>query len=302
MTNVYFSQEGMTSTTANYYANIAKEMQSAATEKLNGVRFYNTSVAVIGSKDRQLMSQGMTDLDFIQPELDTLSELNGFCAWVREAIKEKEAQAQAVKAKTMEEWAEEQGIEIPAIPKHPYDPKVPTEQDVMNTWDINKRNKYLSLEAKAATYGKYIHPDGAYSKARKQFHTTLTKPISKEGTGRDTVLFYAEPSIPADQVDSLFMQLQDAYRSCEKELNLLKFELKEEVNALAREAFDKHILAEAEWKKQLELVTSKRNEIRSLYLSWRTSELERISALKITVPTHLKHVFKSIKEAGDTSK
>ena len=44
MTNVYFSQEGMTSTTANYYANIAKEMQSAATEKLNGVRFYNIPI------------------------------------------------------------------------------------------------------------------------------------------------------------------------------------------------------------------------------------------------------------------
>ena len=302
MTNVYFSQEGMTSTTANYYANIAKEMQSATAERLNGVKFYDTSVAVIGSKDKQLMSQGTTDLGFIQPELDTLAELNSFCAWVREAIKEKEAQAQVVKLKTMETWAVENGIDIPSVPSHPCDPKVPTEQDVMNSWDINKRNKYLSLEARAATYGKYIHPDGAYSKARKNLHTVLTKPISKEGTGRDTVLFYAESSIPAAQVDSLFMQLQDAYRSCEKELNLLKFELKETVNKLAREAYDKHLLAEAEWKKQLELVTSKRSEIRSLYLSWRTTELERISALKITVPSHLKTVFKSIKEAGDTSK
>ena len=33
------------------------------------------------------------------------------------------------------------GIVIPAIPSHPHDPIVPTEQDVMNTWDINKRNK-----------------------------------------------------------------------------------------------------------------------------------------------------------------
>ena len=302
MTNVYFSQEGMTSTTANYYANIAKEMQSAATERLYGVKFYNTSVAVIGSSDKQLMSQGIVDLGFIQPELDTLAELNSFCAWVREAIKEKEAQAQVVKLKTMEEWAEENGIDIPSVPSHPRDPKIPTEQDVMNLWNINKRNKYLSLEACAATYGKYIHPDGAYSKARKNLHTALTKPISKEGTGRDTVMFYAEPSIPVNQVDALFMQLQDHYRSCEKELNLLKFELKETVNNLAREAYDKHLLAEAEWKKQLELVTSKRSEIRSLYLSWRTTELERISALKITVPNVLKPIFKAIKEAGDTSK
>ena len=69
MNNVYFSNEGMTSTTANYYANIAKEFQNAATERLNSVKFFKTSVAVIGSNDKQLMSEGTSDLGFISEDL-----------------------------------------------------------------------------------------------------------------------------------------------------------------------------------------------------------------------------------------
>ena len=51
MNNVYFSNEGLTSTSANFYANIAKELANAATERLNNVKFFKTSVAVIGSSD-----------------------------------------------------------------------------------------------------------------------------------------------------------------------------------------------------------------------------------------------------------
>jgi hypothetical protein len=81
----------MTSTTANFYANIAKESQNAASERLNSVKFYKTSVAVIGSREKQLMEAGNDSLDFIPNDLKTLAEMNAFCAWVREAIKEKEA-------------------------------------------------------------------------------------------------------------------------------------------------------------------------------------------------------------------
>ena len=42
MNNVFFGQDGLTSTSANYYANIAKELQEAAAERLNNLRFFNT--------------------------------------------------------------------------------------------------------------------------------------------------------------------------------------------------------------------------------------------------------------------
>ena len=302
MNNVYFSNEGMTSTSANYYANIAKEMQNAATERLNSVKFFKTSVAVIGSNERQLMSEGTQDLGFIEGDLNTLAALNAFCAWIREAIKEKENQSNETNKITMERWAKLNGIELPVCPELTADPENITEQDVMNSWDINKRNKYLKLEAFAATFGKYIHVDGAYSKARKKAHTALNNPITKEGTGRDMVLYYTESSVSIDQVDGLFLSLQEQYRSYEKELNHMKAELKETANTLNIEARDKYVAAVEEYRTLSREFNAKWTEIRNQFVNWRTQELERISKLKITVPDSLKDIFKMIKEAGDASK
>ena len=103
MNNVYFSENGITSTEGNYLANISKELLEAANGRLANVRFFNTSVAVIGSNDRQYMSMGNTDLSFILTDLETVCNMNSFCAWIREAIKEKENQQRVINSMTMEE-------------------------------------------------------------------------------------------------------------------------------------------------------------------------------------------------------
>lgn len=302
MNNVYFSKEGMTSTTANFYANIAKELQNAATERLNNVKFFKTSVAVIGSADKQLMSTGNVDLDFIIPDLDIVSSYNAFCAWVREAIKEKDNQIAEVNRTSLDEWASANGIELPKAPQVPKDPCVFTEQDVLNTWDINKRNKYLRLEAFAATFGKYIHPDGAFSKARKKAHTALNNPITKEGAGRDMVLYYTEGTVDIKQVDDLFMALQDKYRSYEKELNQLKAELKEVANKVTCDNNDRYQNQLDEYRALHREYAAQCSNLRAQFNTWRTTEVERISKLKITIPDVLKPVFSTIKAIGDTSK
>ena len=302
MNNCYFSNEGMTSTTANYYANIAKELQNAALERLNSIKFYNTSIAVIGSSEKQTMSEGNPCLDFIMDDLLTVSSMNAFCAWVREAIKEKEEQQRSVLRMSMEEWAKIQGLELPVMPVMPKNTATYTEQDVINSWDINRRNKYLRLEAFAATFGKYIHPEGAYSKARKKAHTALNNPITTTGEGRDMVLYYTESSVDINAVDSLFLTLQDQYRSYEKELNQLKAEIKETVNAAIRdqqEAYEKEVDI---WKAANNEFNAKWNEMRSRFNVWQKNELERIAKLKIAIPDTLKDSFKIVKNAGDSSK
>ena len=302
MNNVYFSNEGLTSTDANYYANIAKEMQKAAIERLNNVKFFRTSVAVIGSQDKQPMSVGTEDITFISDDLTLVASLNAFCAWIREAIKEKDQQLNKINSTEMYVWANEYGIKLPTSPDMPNSPKIYTEQDVIDTWDINKRNKYLKYEAFAATYGKYIHVDGAYSVARKQAHKALNNPITKEGTGRDMVLYYTEPTVDIDMVDNMFMCLQDTYRSYEKELNRMKAEIKDGINNLTREANERHQTALDEHKIQTKAYSTALSEIRSQFITWRTNESERISKLKITIPDSLKAIFVKIKEIGDTSR
>ena len=302
MNNVYFANEGITSSTANFYANIAKELQSAATERLNSVKFFKTSVAVIGSNDKQLMGDGTHDLAFITADLEQLASLNAFCAWVREAIKEKEAQQRSVQAKSMDDWAKEMGIVLPEIPKCPRDPEIITEDYVINSWDLNKRNKYLRLEAFAATYGKYIHPEGAYSKARKKAHNALNNPITKEGTGRDMILYYAEPSVAIGAVDAMFLALQSQYREYEKELNQMKAEIKDTVTSLNADSYSKHQSEMETWDKLHREYNAARANLYTQFASWRNAELKRISNLKITIPESLKGIFHEIKEIADISK
>lgn len=56
--SVFFGNEGLTSTSANYYANVAQEMIQAATERLNSVRFYQVFVASIGGGGEAINDSG----------------------------------------------------------------------------------------------------------------------------------------------------------------------------------------------------------------------------------------------------
>lgn len=299
--NVFFAKEGLTSTSGSYYCNIAQEMIQAATERLNSVKFYQVSVASIGGGEKQLMTVGQTSLDFIKDDLEKSSEMNSFCAWVREAIKKKEELISHIAAYSIEEWAKENNIEIPEQPQYPNPSIRADEKEVIDSWDANKRNKYLRLEAFASTYGKYIHPKGAFSKARKDVHAAENCPIYKEGTGRDLILYYQDPTIKVEDVDAMFMSLQDTYRSYEKELNAMKAELKEAVNKLDMTREREYQDRMAEFKANYEIYNSKMQEFRSQFNNWKTSEQERISQLKITLPTNLLRIFEEIRKQGDPS-
>lgn len=302
--SVFFAKEGengLTSTSGSYYCNIAQEMIQAATEHLNGVKFYQVSVSSIGGGEKQLMTVGQTSLDFIKEDLEKSAEMNSFCAWVREAIKKKEELISSINARSLEEWAKENNVEIPEQPKYPDSSIRVDEEEVMDSWDANKRNKYLRLEAFASTYGKYIHPKGAFSKARRDVHAAKNCPIYKEGTGRDLILYYQDPTIKIEDIDAMFMSLQDTYRSYEKELNAMKAELKESVNKLDMTREKEYQDRLAEFKANYERYNSKMQELRSQFNNWRISEQERISQLKITLPKNLLGIFGEIKKQGDPS-
>lgn len=160
---------------------------------------------------------------------------------------------------------------------------------------------FFGNEGLASTYGKYIHPKGAFSKARKEVHAAENCPIYKEGSGRDLILYYQDPTIEVEKVDNMFMSLQDTYRSYEKELNALKAELKEEVNKLSNTQEQEYREKMAEFKAKYDKYTSELGELRSRFNSWKTSEMERISKLKIALPKNLLDIFEEIRRQGDSS-
>lgn len=296
MNNVFFGSEGLTSTSANYYANIAQELIQAATERLNGVRFYEVSVSSLDAPNTKLMSTGNKSLDFINEDLKKVAEMNSFCAWVREAIKRKEALLVKVTNTSLNDWAKNAGIPIPEAPSYPESVAEITEENVIDSWDTNKRNKYLRLEAFASTYGKYIHPKGAFSKARKDVHAAENCPIYKEGSGRDLILYYQNPTIKVDKVDEMFISLQNTYRSYEKELNEMKAEIKKTINdtnVANEQEYQEKLFAFVEEGKEYQSVM---DDIRSKFNAWKTSKREEISNLKIILPKDLLGIFNEIKK------
>lgn len=302
MNNVYFGEEGLNSTSANYYANMAQELIQSTIDMLNNIRLYDTNVSSLDSQSKQLMSKGWDSLEGIKEKLDKIGKMNAFCAWVREAIKEKDLQLNKLTSLSLEAWMTQTNYPVMEVPDRPEPSRVPSEEDIISTWDINKRNKYLRLEAFASTYGKFIHPKGSISKARKDLANAISNPITKEGSGRDLILYYHESTVNLMEIDSLFMELQGAYRSYEKELNAMKAELKEEVN--------KEILRiNQEYKKQLDEYNAEydkwmsyRKNAQVAYNNWITSERERISKLKIVLPSDLMETFQKIKKQCDSSK
>ena len=53
MNTIYFAkkgEKGLSSTHANHLANLAKEMQEEAINRINNVKFYETHVSIIGKK------------------------------------------------------------------------------------------------------------------------------------------------------------------------------------------------------------------------------------------------------------
>jgi hypothetical protein len=118
----------------------------------------------------------------------------------------------------------------------------------------------------------------------------------------ETWFSITEPSVAIGAVDGLFLALQSEYRGYEKELNQMKAEIKETVNNLTREAYDKHQKELDVWKEKHREYSALWTDLRAKFTTWRTNELERISNLKITIPSSLKDTFLMIKEIADTSK
>ena len=297
MNSVFFGNEGLTSTSGQYYCNIAKELQEAAAERLNNLKFVDYSIAVIGSDNKQPMVVGNKDLNFIEVDLQLQSSMFAFCAWVREAIKEKERLQNEIDWMNLDSWIKQQGITTLSMPVSPDEPEDVEEQDVINSWDINKRTKYLKLETFAAHYGKLIHPNGAYSKARKDAHVAVNNPITKEGSGRDMILYYSEPSVSIQDIDSKFLEIQNQYREYEKELNQMKAEIKDTVNEQTRAAYSEYEKLQEEWKVLKSEYQAERLDLSAKFSVWKTNELEKISKLKIVIPDSLKDTFKLILEA-----
>ena len=294
MNNVFFENGFMTSTEAQNICNIAKEAVTNEHERLSAVSFYDTEIASIISPEAFIKTKiSPNDISWISESLDKIGRYNALNAWLKEAIKAKEEamdEVDTMDVTTLDFYEDYIKPVEPTIGYNSFD-----EEQVMSEWSADKLNRYYTLNSEAAVIGKYIHDSGAIAKARKDLVNKMANPSTVSGQGRETIVFKYIPSVDTEVVEGIYMSLLAKHRKLNAELNSLKAEIKETVNKKNIEASiafrDKH----TEWEYKISEYYSLVKQRDAKINEYKISEKERISKLKINVPSSLMDTYKEIK-------
>ena len=294
MNNVFFENGFMTSTEAQNICNIAKEAVTNEHERLSAVSFYDTEIASIISPEAFIKTKiSPNDISQISESLDKIGRYNALNAWLKEAIKAKEEamdEVDIMDVTTLDFYEDYIKPEEPTMCYDSFD-----EEQVMSEWSADKLNRYYTLNSEAAVIGKYIHDSGAIAKARKDLVNKMANPSTVSGQGRETIVFKYIPSVDTEVVEGIYMSLLAKHRKLNAELNSLKAEIKETINKKNIEASiafrDKH----TEWEYKISEYYSLVKQRDAKINEYKISEKERISKLKINVPSSLMDTYKEIK-------
>lgn len=293
MNKTFFENGFLTSTEAQNICNVSKEAISNEHEKLQNVRFYSTKIAsIINPEKFMLTSAGFGDIKWINESLDKIGRYNALNAWLKEAIKAKDGMINSIVYADIETYPDYINYEKPVAPTKATNV---LEEDIINNWDKDKYNKYLSLNSKAAAIGKYIHDNGSIAVARKDLTNKINNPMVVSGTGRETIVYKYENSIQSQEVENLFMSLLAEHRNLNAQLNKMKAEAKEEANNQNMINSQKYRDEYKEYDKKLSEYYSLVKTQEAKFNEYIISEKERISKLKINVPESLMSTYKEIK-------
>ena len=278
MKTQYFGEVGLTSTSANYICNLAKESYEKLDSKLNATSFLEEYITIIGAKAETRVSLASKDLLNTAPVmLKEIYNLKSLIAWLREAIKEKENLFKTNKLFESEEY-------ISLMNNRPVRKDYLTEQDVIESWTVAEQEDYLSLETVCAVVGKYIHPNGPLSKAKTELSNRINRPVSTECSGRDTIIRRYYPECTEEEVNNLFFSLQKRHREYQARLNGIKHK----IDMTLREDVQKKDEA---FKKAIQEYNNKAEELIVADRLTREEKHKEIEALKIVIPNNLKSIY-----------
>lgn len=290
LTTTFFGNEGLTLTSANHIANLAKEFAKSNERALSSASFVDTNMTIIGSDVNQCIHKGWSDeqLKLVEGNLCAVSDSHALIAWLREAIKAHKSLVDSIEKRTVEDYCSEQGIELP---EEPIRERSITEEEYIETLSIKDRNRMLMLQAKASVYGKFIHPDGPFSKARAELMEKMVNETEVKENGRDTLIYSFVPTADAMGVEKVFYQLQKEYRETQAELNGYLHKVSQAVQKDADEKAKAYHDAMVLYRSQVAQITKE-------FENLRMEALDEARLLRIVIPNELKGIYSIISELG----
>jgi hypothetical protein len=106
---VFFAENGLTSTSANHIANMAKESIADLERNISSINFVTKSVSLIGTDAEHVVKRGWSKdlLDTLPEKIKQITEMKSLCAWLREAIKARDNMLNDVRRMNIVKYREE---------------------------------------------------------------------------------------------------------------------------------------------------------------------------------------------------
>lgn len=278
---VFFGENGLTSTSANFIANKAKEMVENL--KISKLSFVDINLKPLNDYELNIISRGYQgDLNF-ENTLMKIGELHALEAWLREGIKAKTKLTDTIQDYCYEDWAKENNYEIPKRP----DRNEVEDDDYIATISEHDLVEHYKNEAFASVIGKFVHPGGVYDTARNELKNYIENPSRlSEGLKEDYLYIYT-PSVDVQSVEDVYFHLQDKHREYQALVNKDVYAKEEWERAKNREYSDEYTKLWNDYNKELQ--TAYEN-----YRNWREEELKKIQDLKIVIPKSLKKIYDEV--------
>lgn len=287
----YFAEKGITSTSANHVANMAKEMAQQWTIQLESLSFINETMTLLESGNKVETQKGITleELKKIPSIIEKIQSAHALIAWLREAIKEKETSIKLLNSYTLEQYCIDNNLAIPEKPKEPE--YLTAETYMRENWSIGELNKMWQLEAEVSTLGKLIHPSGKLSDARKAFQKIKSSPNKVQGNGRDTIITTYSSSINSEDIENLFFNLQKKHRALQAELNGIKHSVEETIRIINEQSQNEYVDALSAYNEAM-------IALRQKIIIYKKKVLKEISDKKIIIPNNLSSIFDEVSKLG----
>lgn len=286
----FFAEKGLTSTSANHIANLAKEYVQAQTQELENAEFFDSYLTIIGSDKEQRVQHGWNKekIEGIADMLHKISLANSLIAWLREAIKTRTQMLTDIHEMSVTDYCKRKDLKMP---ERPVMEEPISRQKHIETLSVKDRARILSLEAKAAAFGKFIHPDGHLSDARKEYMKIMCQEAEIDGSGRDTLLYRYEPSVELTELESCFFALQGEYRKAQAELNGYNHNIDEALREDEERKRGEYNVKNADYLVEMA-------KLEKEFTSFKEQEQRRIAQLKIVIPNDLKEIYETVNNLG----
>ena len=297
MNDIYFGEEGLTSTSANHVSAMANVMVNDLKQHINGLRLYRKYIRVIGETETLIEERNDT-LPEVLTTVERISKANALIAWLREAIKERENALNDVNNTDINTYAKRTGYDMIDRPTMPQEPRV-NFQDYKTMLDagltVKEYNRAMELNSTLAVLGEFVHEKGLLTKHKAELQRIAKNPVEVKESGRDTIITRYEAD-DAAVIDEVYTELQARYRKLQAEKNGID-------NKWSNMAAEYQVRKRAEyqtelntWKAECQKWDGQYAELKDKWMTWKKQECDRIAALKIIIPKDLVNLYTELRD------